>query len=41
MFWSADGLEPNKRNLHGANKAEDVEGGVGGVEAVGEAAHQQ
>lgn len=27
--------------MHGADKAKDVEGGVGGVEAMGEAAHQQ
>lgn len=41
MFRGAYGLEPNEGNLHRANKAQDVEGGVGRVEAVREASHQQ
>ena len=41
MFAGSDWLEPHEGHLHGHDESQEVEGGVGHVDAGGEPAHQQ
>ena len=40
MLWGLNRLKPDEGDLHGAEQAEDEEGVVGDVDAVGEPVHQ-